>query len=254
MLKYRNVTIARGDNVLMENVNLSISEGEFVYVIGKVGVGKSSLLRTIYSDIDIASGDEARVFGQYDLLHLRSSQVPYLRRKIGIIFQDFQLLTDRTVYDNLNFVLLATGWKLVTSRRKRIAEVLDMVGMPDCGNRMPNTLSGGEQQRVVMARALLNNPRLILADEPTGNLDPETGRNIVGLLHDICRQQRATVIMATHNLRFLDIYPGRVLHLREKQLVEVVGSQDPDLIHAVVYPAMQQKTVAPQETPTAAES
>lgn len=234
MIQYKNVTIAREANVLVEHLDLSIGEGEFVYLIGKVGAGKSSLLRTIYKDLDIRYGDEARVFGEYNLLALKSGQIPYLRRKVGIIFQDFQLLTDRSVEANLDFVLRATGWKSSADRSKRISEVLALVEMEGCEKRMPNTLSGGEQQRIVIARALLNQPSLILADEPTGNLDPETASRIVSLLYDICHEQHATVIMSTHNLQYLDLYPGRVLHLREGQLHEVGGTADTDSIADVM--------------------
>lgn len=220
MIQYRNVTIARHENVLIDRLNLSVGEGEFVYLIGKVGSGKSSLLKTIYKDLDIPAGDEACVFGLYDLLHLKSRDIPKLRRKVGIIFQDFQLLTDRTVAQNLDFVLRATGWSKADARRQRIAEVLQMVDMEGCDNRMPNTLSGGEQQRIVIARALLNSPQLILADEPTGNLDPETGLRIISLLYDICRQQHATVIMSTHNHSYFDRFPGRVLQVIDHQLIE----------------------------------
>lgn len=237
MIDYRNVTIQRKDNVLLSNLSLHVGEGEFVYLIGKVGSGKSSLLKTFYYDLEIQQADEARVFGQYDLLHLKSSQVPYLRRKMGIVFQDFQLLTDRNVADNLDFVLRATGWKKVGERQQRIAEVLQMVGMTGCEQRMPNTLSGGEQQRVVIARALLNHPVLILADEPTGNLDPETGQNIVSLLYDICRQERTTVIMSTHNLSYLDLFPGRVLHVCDRQLIEVGADSQADTAADVIAQA-----------------
>ena len=234
MISYKNVTIARGDNVLVKNMDLAVGEGEFVYLIGKVGAGKSSLLRTMYKDLDIREGKEAIIFDEYDLLSLKSSQIPYLRRKVGIIFQDFQLLTDRDVEANLDFVLRATGWKNVVDRRQRITEVLDLVDMVGCEKRMPNTLSGGEQQRIVIARALLNSPRLILADEPTGNLDPETGQKIVSLLYKICKEQHATVIMSTHNLAFLNYFPGRVIHLTDNQLVEVGGTDEPDTIEDVV--------------------
>lgn len=228
MINYRNVTIQRKENILIENLSLSVGEGEFVYLIGKVGAGKSSLLKTMYYDLEILKADEARIFDEYDLLNLRQSQVPYLRRKLGIIFQDFQLLTDRNVSANLDFVLRATGWKKADERRQRITEVLAMVGMEGCEDRMPNTLSGGEQQRVVIARAFLNSPKLILADEPTGNLDPETARHIVSLLYDICHRQRTTVIMTTHNLSYLDEFPGRVLHLYDRQLLEVGGDAQSD--------------------------
>ena len=234
MINYRNVTIQRNDNVLIQNLDLHVGEGEFVYLIGKVGAGKSSLLKTMYKDIDILQADEAVIFGQYDLLHIKSGQIPYLRRRVGIIFQDFQLLTDRNVSDNLDFVLRATGWHDAGKRQERIRQVLELVGMTGCERRMPNTLSGGEQQRIVIARALLNNPQLILADEPTGNLDHETGEHIVKLLYDICHEQHATVIMTTHNLSYLDLYPGRVLHVRDHALYEVGGDADADSIAAVV--------------------
>lgn len=234
MISYKNVTIARRENFLIEHLDLTVGEGEFVYLIGKVGSGKSSLLRTIYKDLDIHMGDEATIFGEYDLLNLKSSQIPYLRRKVGIIFQDFQLLTDRSVEDNLDFVLRATGWNKANDRRQRIDEVLALVDMNGCHKRMPNTLSGGEQQRIVIARALLNQPQLILADEPTGNLDPETSLHIVNLLYDICREQHATVIMSTHNLSFLDQFPGRVLQVANHQLIEVGGDAEPDSAQDVI--------------------
>lgn len=234
MISYKNVTIARRENILIEHLDLTVGEGEFVYLIGKVGSGKSSLLRTIYKDLDIHMGDEATIFGEYDLLNLKSSQIPYLRRKVGIIFQDFQLLTDRSVEDNLDFVLRATGWNKANDRRQRIDEVLALVDMNGCHKRMPNTLSGGEQQRIVIARALLNQPQLILADEPTGNLDPETSLHIVNLLYDICREQHATVIMSTHNLSFLDQFPGRVLQVANHQLIEVGGDAEPDSAQDVI--------------------
>ena len=234
MIHYQKVTIARGDNVLVRHMDLTVGEGEFVYLIGKVGAGKSSLLRTMYKDLDILEGEKACIFHEYNLLQLKSSQIPYLRRKVGIIFQDFQLLTDRSVEANLDFVLRATGWKNSADRQRRIAEVLDLVDMSGCEKRMPNTLSGGEQQRVVIARALLNSPRLILADEPTGNLDLETGYRIVSLLYKICKEQHSTVIMSTHNLAFLNDFPGRVIHLTDNQLVEVGGTDEPDTIEDVI--------------------
>lgn len=218
MISYKGVTIEREERTLLNNVDLEINEGEFVYLIGKVGTGKSSLLKSLYAELPIASG-RAEVF-EYDLTHLKRSQIPYLRRKLGIIFQDFQLLVDRTVSQNLEFVLRATGWKDKVLIAERIEEVLKMVGLEQKGYRMPNTLSGGEQQRVVIARALLNKPSIILADEPTGNLDPETGRNIVQLLYDICHQQRTAVLMSTHNLQLLEQFPGRVLKVENEKLVE----------------------------------
>ena len=187
MIRYSSVTIEREAQTLFDNIDFRVEEGEFIYLIGKVGAGKSSLLKTIYAELPITDGN-ARVF-DYNLKKIKRSQIPYLRRNLGIIFQDFRLLTDRSVNDNLDFVLKATGWKSKEQREERIREVLALVGMETKGWRMPNTLSGGEQQRVVIARALLNRPKVILADEPTGNLDPETGHNIVELLHEICKSQ-----------------------------------------------------------------
>lgn len=221
MISYRNISIQRNGVTIVHNASLNIGEGEFVYLLGRVGSGKSSLMKSFYKEMQI-SGDEANIFGQFDLLHMSNSKIPYLRRKIGIIFQDFQLLTDRTVYDNLDFVLRATGWKKVADRAQRIDEVLKLVEMDGCGNRMPNTLSGGEQQRIVIARALLNNPKLILADEPTGNLDPLTGRNIVKLLYDICHDSNATVVMCTHNMSHIKHYPGRMFQMVDGVLEEII--------------------------------
>ena len=221
MITYRNISVHRNGKTIIKNATFSIGQGEFVYLLGRVGSGKSSLMKSFYKEMMI-TGDEARIFGEYDLLNIPSNKIPYLRRKIGIIFQDFQLLTDRTVYDNLDFVLRATGWKKVADRADRINEVLKLVEMDGCGNRMPNTLSGGEQQRIVIARALLNHPTLILADEPTGNLDPLTGRNIVKLLYDICHDKDATVIMCTHNMSHLKHYPGRMFQMIDGVLEEII--------------------------------
>lgn len=218
MISYQGVSIEREQQILLHDVSFHISEGEFVYLIGKVGSGKSSILKTIYAELPITFG-EAKVF-DYDLLTLRRRQIPYLRRRLGIVFQDFQLLTDRTVKQNLEFVLRATGWKDRHDIDDRIIEVLRLVGMENKGYRMPNTLSGGEQQRVVIARALLNNPSVILADEPTGNLDPETSRQIVQLLYDICRNQGTAVVMSTHNIQLIDEFPGRVFHVENERVVE----------------------------------
>lgn len=216
ILKYDNVEILRKELVVLKRVSFEIEEGQFVFLIGKVGSGKSSLLKTIYAEIGIENG-EARVF-DYDLRRLRRKDIPYLRRQTGIVFQDFQLLTDRTVYDNLLFVLRATGWKDKNEIERRIEEVLKEVGMLNKSYKMPHELSGGEQQRIVIARALLNKPRLILADEPTGNLDPATGEQIVRYLHDIA-QEGTAVIMATHNLSFVEQFPGRVLRCDDKHLI-----------------------------------
>lgn len=200
---------------MLKHVNLQIAEGEFAYLIGKVGSGKSSLLKSMYAEIPVTTG-EARVMGT-DLVGIRRRDIPALRRQIGIVFQDFQLLTDRNVFDNLRFVLDATGWRDRDEKEERIEQVLAQVGMSTKSYKMPHELSGGEQQRIVIARALLNKPRLILADEPTGNLDPQTGDSIVRHLHEIARGGTA-VVMATHNLLLVEQYPARVIRCEAKQL------------------------------------
>ena len=217
VIEYRDVEILRQELTVLKNVNLSVEEGEFVYLIGKVGSGKSSLIKTMYAEIPIESG-EAKVF-DYDLAEIRRCDVPMLRRKIGVVFQDFQLLTDRSVADNLLFVLKATGWKDKEEMQERIDEVLKQVGMENKSYKMPHELSGGEQQRVVIARSILNKPKLILADEPTGNLDPETGHQIVLLLRGIAEKGTA-VIMATHNINLVEEFPGRVIKCEDKKVVE----------------------------------
>lgn len=216
-IRYHNVEIRQQENIVLEEVNLQIREGEFVYLIGKVGSGKSSLLKTMYGELDIHSG-QADVLS-YDMARIRRGHIPALRKRIGIVFQDFQLLIDRNVWDNLDFVLKATGWKDKGRRRQRIEEVLEQVGMSTKGYKMPHELSGGEQQRIVIARAILNTPEIILADEPTGNLDPETGRQIVQLLRNICTKG-STVIMTTHNLQLLEEYPGKVFCCEGHRLIE----------------------------------
>ena len=215
LIRYQNVSIRQQDVEILNDVNLELNQGEFVYLIGKVGSGKTSLLKTIYKELDIYSG-EVEVMG-YDLRSIKQKNIPDLRRKLGIVFQDFQLLTDRTVYANLEFVLRATGWKDKRDIDYRIEEVLEQVGMSDKGRKMPNELSGGEQQRIVIARAILNKPELILADEPTGNLDVETGRKIVELLRGICEAGSA-VMMTTHNLNLLQEYPGKVYRFGDKHI------------------------------------
>ena len=217
VIEYRDVEILRQELTVLKNVNLSVEEGEFVYLIGKVGSGKSSLIKTMYAEIPIESG-EAKAF-DYDLAEIRRRDVPMLRRKIGVVFQDFQLLTDRSVADNLLFVLKATGWKDKEEMQERIDEVLKQVGMENKSYKMPHELSGGEQQRVVIARSILNKPKLILADEPTGNLDPETGHQIVLLLRGIAEKGTA-VIMATHNINLVEEFPGRVIKCEDKKVVE----------------------------------
>ena len=218
LLKLENVEICREENRVLHDACLTLRNGEFVYVIGKVGSGKSSLLKSLYCEIPIFRG-EARIM-DYNLTKMKRKDIPYLRRKLGIVFQDFQLLTDRSVSKNLEFVLKATGWKKKSEIKERIDNVLRQVGMQDKGYKMPYELSGGEQQRIVIARALLNNPKLILADEPTGNLDPETSGQIVQLLHDIC-QQGTAVIMTTHNYTIVHNYPARIVKCENACLSDV---------------------------------
>ncbi len=218
LVKFTGVQLNRDENIILRDVNLAVNRGDFLYIIGKVGSGKSTLLKSMYAEIPIESGD-ARVF-DYQLQDLKRKQIPYLRRKIGIVFQDFQLLIDRTVEKNLEFVLRATGWKDKTLIKDRISEVLTQVGMQNKTYKMPHELSGGEQQRVVIARALLNSPLLILADEPTGNLDPETGSQIVDLLQDISEKGTA-VIMSTHNYSIVQTFPGRIMKCENMDLVEL---------------------------------
>lgn len=220
VIDYKNVEILRKEHVVLKNVNLEVEEGEFIYIIGKVGSGKSSLLKSMYAEIPVETG-EAHVL-DYEISTIKRKKIPLLRREIGIVFQDFQLLTDRTVYENLLFVLQATGWKNKSDMDDRIEEVLKEVGMITKSYKMPHELSGGEQQRIVIARALLNRPRLILADEPTGNLDPATGEQIVRYLHYIAKEGTA-VIMATHNLSLLDTFPGKVLRCDDKRLAPMEG-------------------------------
>ncbi|MDE5941714.1 MAG: ATP-binding cassette domain-containing protein [Muribaculaceae bacterium] len=215
VVEYKDVEILRKELVVLKHVDFSLEEGEFVYLIGKVGSGKSSLLKSMYAEIPLFNG-EARVMDT-SLVGIKRKEVPLLRRQIGIVFQDFQLLTDRTVYDNLKFVLDATGWKDRDARDERIEEVLKQVGMANKSYKMPHELSGGEQQRIVIARALLNRPRLILADEPTGNLDPATGDRIVQHLRDIAGKGTA-VVMATHNMQLVEQYPARVMRCADKRL------------------------------------
>lgn len=217
LILYKGVDINQQELGVLNDVNFELKKGEFVYLIGKVGSGKSTFLKTIYGELEICGG-EAYVLG-YDMRTIKQKDVTGLRRKLGIVFQDFQLLTDRTVHDNLDFVLRATGWKQRQERENRIDEVLRLVGMENKGYKMPNELSGGEQQRIVIARAILNKPEIILADEPTGNLDVETGRNIVSLLQEICSQGSA-IIMTTHNLNLLTEFPGKVYRCEQHHLHE----------------------------------
>lgn len=209
IIELRNVNIYQGKNLILKDVNISIEKGEFAYLVGKTGTGKSSLLKTLYGDLELNDG-EGSVVG-FNLRELDWKKVPFLRRSIGVVFQDFQLLTDRNVNDNLKFVLKATGWKDEKLMDDKIADVLDKVGLKTKGFKMPFELSGGEQQRVDIARALLNSPRLILADEPTGNLDPETSDEIMQLLFHICRDFGTTIVMATHDYLVVRKYPARTI-------------------------------------------
>jgi cell division ATP-binding protein ftsE len=222
-IDYQKVKVYQQDKLVLDDVDFHVDEGEFVYIIGKVGSGKSSLLKTFYCELDVyeKEAEKAEVLGR-DLIKLKRKDVPALRRELGIIFQDFQLLHDRTVLKNLRFVLKATGWKDKEKIEQRIDEVLEAVGMTDKKNAMPHELSGGEQQRISIARALLNNPKVIIADEPTGNLDPETADNIVHLLHDI-KSQGTAVIMSTHNIAMLDAYPGIVYRCKEGRIADVTN-------------------------------
>ena len=217
LIKYQDVEICQDEQIVLKDVNLTISSGEMVYLLGKVGSGKSSFMKTIYGELPI-EGTCAQAM-DYDLLKLRRRDIPYLRRKVGVVFQDFQLLVDRNVAETLTFVLKATGRKDKQATKSNIHDVLMQVGMAEKAYKMPYQLSGGEQQRVVIARALLNAPGLILADEPTGNLDPETGKGIMELLYSIS-QAGMTVIMSTHNHTWPELFPGRKLHFTDGKIQE----------------------------------
>lgn len=215
IIEYNDVEVLRKELVVLKHVSFSLEEGEFAYLIGRVGSGKSSLMKSMYAEIPLFSG-QANVLGR-ELIGIKRKEIPMLRREIGIVFQDFQLLTDRTVQQNLEFVLNATGWRDKTDKENRIEACLRQVGMENKSYKLPHELSGGEQQRVVIARALLNKPRLILADEPTGNLDPETGQQIFELLRR-CSEEGTAVLMATHNLGLVEQYPARTLRCEAKAL------------------------------------
>ena len=220
LIEYKNVNFShKDDDFVLHEVNFTVSEGELIYIIGKVGSGKSSLLRTFYGDMELDTADKAEVLGR-DMTDIRRKEIQKLRREMGIIFQDFQLLTDRTVKKNLEFVLKATGWKDKSEIAERIEEVLKSVGMTGVEDKMPHELSGGEQQRISIARSLLNSPKIILADEPTGNLDPETADQIIGLFNDIASKGTA-VVMTTHNLPMLERFPGRVFQCDDQHLMEL---------------------------------
>ncbi len=218
IIELSKTSVYQNENLILANVSLAIHKGELLYLIGKTGSGKSSLLKTIYAELPVRAGT-ARVVG-YDLRMLRTRDVPFLRRKLGIVFQDFQLLMDRSVNENLFFVMRATGWKDKRQMQKRLLEVLAKVNLGNKGAKMPHQLSGGEQQRVAIARALVNDPEVILADEPTGNLDPESSEGIISLLTDISKTGRA-VVVATHNYTFFDKYPARTVMCEQGKVLPV---------------------------------
>ncbi len=217
LIDYKNVTICQDEETVLEGIDFNVEEGEFVYLIGKVGSGKSSLLKTLYCELDIKEADTAIVM-QRDLKRIRRRDIPALRKEMGIVFQDFQLLPDRNIDKNLEFVLRATGIKKAAEIEMHINEVLNVVGMIDKRYKMPHELSGGEQQRVTIARALLNNPKVIIADEPTGNLDEETANDIVNLVYEISKKG-TTVIMSTHNTSILERFPGKIYLCEDGKLV-----------------------------------
>lgn len=219
VLSLKNVTIFQEGKTILSDVNLEVNHGEFLYIIGKTGSGKSSLLKTLYADLPLVEGEGKIV--EFDLAKLKEDEIPFLRRKIGIVFQDFKLLPDRTVKDNMLFVLKATGWTDKAEMDAKIDDVLDKVNMKDFGNKMPHQLSGGEQQRVAIARALLNDPEFILADEPTGNLDPQTSVEVLEVLRQINALGK-TVIMVTHDYALLMKYPNKTLKCEDATIFEVV--------------------------------
>ena len=219
ILSLQNASINQENNCVIKNVNLEVKRGEFIYLIGKTGAGKSSFLKTLYGDLALTEGEGSIV--DYDLRTLKEKEIPYLRRKLGVVFQDFKLLPDRSIYDNLLFVLKATGWKEKPEMDLKIDEVLDKVGMKMQAHKMPHQISGGEQQRVAIARALLNDPELILADEPTGNLDPQTSVEIMNVLKNI-NQNGKTILMATHDYALIMKFPSKTLKVEDSAIFEVV--------------------------------
>lgn len=222
LIEYKKANIYQLDSLVLEDVCFEVEPEQFVYVIGKVGTGKSSLLKTMYCELDIdkRNAEKAEVLGR-NLLTIKRREVPALRREMGVIFQDFQLLHDRNIYKNLEFVLRSTGWKSAKEIDERIDLVLDAVGMKEKKMELPHELSGGEQQRIAIARALLNHPKIIIADEPTGNLDPETAEKIVGLLYEISHTGETSVVISTHNHSLIDKFPGRVYRCADGKLTDV---------------------------------
>jgi len=218
IIELRHVNVYQGKNLILQDVNLTVRKGEFVYLVGKTGTGKSSLLKTLYGDLPMGEGDGSVV--GFNLRGMDWKKVPFLRRNLGVVFQDFQLLTDRNVNDNLKFVLRATGWKDEKLMDEKIQDVLDKVGLKSKGFKMPFELSGGEQQRVDIARALLNSPKLILADEPTGNLDPETSDEIMNLLFHISRDYGAAIVMATHDYIVINKFPARMVKTERGRVID----------------------------------
>lgn len=215
----KNVNIFQEQNMVLKNISLEVNRGDFIYVIGKTGSGKSSFMKTLYADLPLTEGEGSIV--DFDLAKLKEKDIPYLRRKIGIVFQDFKLLPDRSIFDNLEFVLKATGWKEKAEMKQKIDEVMEKVGMKSMLHKMPHQLSGGEQQRVAIARALLNDPELILADEPTGNLDPQTSVEVMDVLRKI-NQNGKTIIMATHDYALIMKFPSKTLKCEDSTIFEVV--------------------------------
>ncbi|MCX6171461.1 MAG: ATP-binding cassette domain-containing protein [Flavobacterium sp.] len=219
VLSLKNVTIYQENKVILSQINLEVQKGEFLYIIGKTGTGKSSFMKTLYADLPLTEG-EGKIVG-YDLAHLKEDEIPFLRRKLGIVFQDFLLLPDRSINENMLFVLKATGWTDVASMQNKIDEVLEKVGLIGIAKKMPHQLSGGEQQRVAIARALLNDPELILADEPTGNLDPQTSAEVLAVLKKI-NENGKTVIISTHDYAVIMKFPAKTLKCEDNTIFEVV--------------------------------